>query len=181
MGFYKQAHIDSVVSCMGAVTITAFHSPAAGTFLSRIKYVLYVCHDASDSFFVALHLTRTSGHVDKFADYMVKDVKNGECFRADHLLKGKPLVHRFVKTRLPLLCKLKISHPKSFCTGGLSKFFICIIHGILPWEAWTRARLVLSVADAGWPVSEYHCCARGRMEVTGPAEITQGFHNNTSC
>lgn len=32
---------------------------------------------------------RTSGHVDKFADYMVKDVKNGECFRADHLLKGE--------------------------------------------------------------------------------------------
>lgn len=32
--------------------------------------------------------SRTSGHVDKFADYMVKDVKNGECFRADHLLKG---------------------------------------------------------------------------------------------
>jgi len=27
--------------------------------------------------------------VEKFADYMVKDVKNGECFRADHLLKGK--------------------------------------------------------------------------------------------
>lgn len=38
------------------------------------------------------YFTRTSGHVDKFADYMVKDVKNGECFRADHLLKGKPFV-----------------------------------------------------------------------------------------
>uniref|UniRef100_A0A671WEB5 Glycine--tRNA ligase n=1 Tax=Sparus aurata TaxID=8175 RepID=A0A671WEB5_SPAAU len=35
---------------------------------------------------------KTSGHVEKFADYMVKDVKNGECFRADHLLKGKSLV-----------------------------------------------------------------------------------------
>ena len=34
---------------------------------------------------------RTSGHVDKFADFMVKDVKNGECFRADHLLKGMDL------------------------------------------------------------------------------------------
>uniref|UniRef100_A0AAV2LCF0 Glycine--tRNA ligase n=1 Tax=Knipowitschia caucasica TaxID=637954 RepID=A0AAV2LCF0_KNICA len=31
---------------------------------------------------------KTSGHVEKFADYMVKDVKNGECFRADHLLKA---------------------------------------------------------------------------------------------
>ncbi|XP_028425008.1 glycine--tRNA ligase [Perca flavescens] len=31
---------------------------------------------------------KTSGHVDKFADYMVKDAKTGECYRADHLLKG---------------------------------------------------------------------------------------------
>ncbi|XP_030053724.1 glycine--tRNA ligase [Microcaecilia unicolor] len=31
---------------------------------------------------------KTSGHVDKFADFMVKDVKNGEYFRADHLLKA---------------------------------------------------------------------------------------------
>uniref|UniRef100_A0ACB8FWJ2 Uncharacterized protein n=1 Tax=Sphaerodactylus townsendi TaxID=933632 RepID=A0ACB8FWJ2_9SAUR len=31
---------------------------------------------------------KTSGHVDKFADFMVKDVVNGECFRADHLLKA---------------------------------------------------------------------------------------------
>lgn len=26
--------------------------------------------------------------MDKFADYMVKDAKTGECYRADHLLKG---------------------------------------------------------------------------------------------
>ena len=31
---------------------------------------------------------RASGHVDRFTDYMVKDVKTGECYRADHLLKG---------------------------------------------------------------------------------------------
>ena len=31
---------------------------------------------------------RASGHVDKFADYMVKDLKTGECFRADHLIEG---------------------------------------------------------------------------------------------
>jgi len=31
---------------------------------------------------------KASGHVDKFSDFMVKDVKTGECFRADHLLKG---------------------------------------------------------------------------------------------
>ena len=26
--------------------------------------------------------------MDKFADYMVKDLKTGECFRADHLIEG---------------------------------------------------------------------------------------------
>ncbi|XP_068588447.1 glycine--tRNA ligase [Cebidichthys violaceus] len=31
---------------------------------------------------------KTSGHVDKFADYMVKDAMTGECYRADHLLKA---------------------------------------------------------------------------------------------
>lgn len=31
---------------------------------------------------------RASGHVDRFADFMVKDVKTGECFRADHLIEG---------------------------------------------------------------------------------------------
>ncbi len=29
----------------------------------------------------------TSGHVDRFTDFMVKDVKTGECFRADKLLE----------------------------------------------------------------------------------------------
>lgn len=29
----------------------------------------------------------TSGHVERFADYMVKDVKTGDIFRADHLVK----------------------------------------------------------------------------------------------
>ncbi|KAJ3043385.1 Glycine--tRNA ligase 1, mitochondrial [Rhizophlyctis rosea] len=30
---------------------------------------------------------KTSGHVDRFADYMVKDTKTGDIFRADHLVK----------------------------------------------------------------------------------------------
>lgn len=29
---------------------------------------------------------KTSGHVDKFADFMVKDLKNGQCHRADKLI-----------------------------------------------------------------------------------------------
>lgn len=31
---------------------------------------------------------RASGHVDRFSDWMVKDLKTGECFRADHLIKN---------------------------------------------------------------------------------------------
>ncbi|XP_066147370.1 glycine--tRNA ligase [Euwallacea fornicatus] len=31
---------------------------------------------------------KASGHVDRFADLMVKDVKTGECFRLDHLIKA---------------------------------------------------------------------------------------------
>ncbi|XP_017480431.1 PREDICTED: glycine--tRNA ligase isoform X2 [Rhagoletis zephyria] len=31
---------------------------------------------------------KSSGHVDRFADLMVKDVKTGECFRLDHLIKN---------------------------------------------------------------------------------------------
>lgn len=30
---------------------------------------------------------KASGHVDRFTDYMVRDVKTGDCFRADHLLE----------------------------------------------------------------------------------------------
>ena len=30
---------------------------------------------------------RASGHVERFADLMVKDEVTGECFRADHLLE----------------------------------------------------------------------------------------------
>ena len=33
-------------------------------------------------------LTSNSGHVARFADLMVKDTKNGECFRLDHLIKA---------------------------------------------------------------------------------------------
>ncbi|XP_019870544.2 glycine--tRNA ligase [Aethina tumida] len=31
---------------------------------------------------------KASGHVDRFADLMVKDCQNGECFRLDHLIKA---------------------------------------------------------------------------------------------
>ncbi|KAL3311426.1 hypothetical protein Ciccas_009993 [Cichlidogyrus casuarinus] len=31
---------------------------------------------------------QVSGHVERFTDFMVKDLKTGECFRADHLIEG---------------------------------------------------------------------------------------------
>lgn len=30
---------------------------------------------------------QASGHVERFSDYMVKDVETGDCYRADHLIK----------------------------------------------------------------------------------------------
>lgn len=33
-------------------------------------------------------ILRASGHVERFADLMVKDLKTGECFRLDHLIKA---------------------------------------------------------------------------------------------
>jgi glycyl-tRNA synthetase (class II) len=45
---------------------------------------------------------KASGHVDRFNDLMVKDVKTLECFRADHLLKGtRPMRPR---DRMPGAC-----------------------------------------------------------------------------
>lgn len=43
-------------------------------------FVFYICN--ANLFF------RASGHVDRFADLMVKDTVNGECFRLDHLIKS---------------------------------------------------------------------------------------------
>lgn len=81
---------------MEAATIAAFHSPVADTLFGW-NYILTanLLTRLDKSHVCSLFSPRTSGHVDKFADYMVKDVKNGECFRADHLLKGGPLVHLF--------------------------------------------------------------------------------------
>ena len=39
----------------------------------------------------------TSGHVERFTDFMVRDVKTGECFRADKLLEDS--IDEFLKVR----------------------------------------------------------------------------------
>jgi len=43
---------------------------------------------------------RASGHVDRFADLMVKDVNTGECFRLDHLIKAH--LEKFVSDKKTL-------------------------------------------------------------------------------
>lgn len=96
---------------MEAASIAAFYSPVTDTF-TRFKVSDQIWKRHVPPFEPIF--PRTSGHVDKFADYMVKDVKNGECFRADHLLKGeffcintfRELV--FVAKCLPLDTKLNI-------------------------------------------------------------------------
>lgn len=42
---------------------------------------------------------KTSGHVDKFTDFMVKDESNGECYRADKLLEGKDSMRHKERSR----------------------------------------------------------------------------------
>ena len=39
-------------------------------------------------FILKIFFNRASGHVDRFTDVMVRDVKTGDCYRADHLLEG---------------------------------------------------------------------------------------------
>lgn len=44
---------------------------------------------------------KASGHVDRFTDVMVRDVKTGDCYRADHLLEGhleKLIAHKKTST-----------------------------------------------------------------------------------
>lgn len=43
---------------------------------------------------------KTSGHVDKFADFMVKDLKNGNCQRADKLISDW-VDKQFAKKKAP--------------------------------------------------------------------------------
>lgn len=111
--------------------------------------------------------------MDKFADYMVKDVKNGECFRADHLLKGKS-VHLFVYLLTMETSGMHLELKSLYV-------FICIIHGFLQSERCIRFDPMLVVAAACRLGFKYQFSAWGRTEVAGPAEITQGFNSNTSC
>lgn len=90
--------------------------------------------------------------MDKFADYMVKDVKNGECFRADHLLKGKSVVHLFVYLQTMESSGMHLQLRSLYV-------FICIIHGFLQSEKCIWFDPMLSVAAAGWLGLKYQFSA----------------------
>lgn len=72
---------------------------------------------------------KASGHVDRFQDYMVKDLKNGECFRADHLIEAtfqKMLVDKKVaaetKTEIRALMPLIDGMSKDDMRDTLKKY-----------------------------------------------------------
>jgi len=44
---------------------------------------------------------RSSGHIDRFADWMVKDVGTGECFRANQLIRSQSEALIRVKLEMP--------------------------------------------------------------------------------
>lgn len=82
----------STAPCLHQNPSSSEHSPFYSPLICSFNLLPW--HHLWNSYSVLLSCFRTSGHVDKFADYMVKDVKNGECFRADHLLKGLSLFLR---------------------------------------------------------------------------------------
>lgn len=79
---------------------------------------------------VKLFFCRASGHVDRFADLMVKDAVNGECFRLDHLIKShleKICVEKNTKQETIQRCEsilTKVSENyNQFETSPNTKFF----------------------------------------------------------
>jgi len=56
-----------------------------------IYFILSITKPCAQHNIIAVLLlifSRASGHVDRFTDVMVRDVKTGDCYRADHLLEG---------------------------------------------------------------------------------------------
>lgn len=59
---------------------------------------------------------KTSGHVDKFTDFMVKDTENGECYRADKLLEDH--IDHLIETTAPDEVNTK-THTHHTCPGDV--------------------------------------------------------------
>ena len=45
--------------------------------------------EIDNSILTSSPVLKASGHVDRFTDFMVKDLKTGEWFRADHLIEAQ--------------------------------------------------------------------------------------------
>ncbi|XP_030830434.1 glycine--tRNA ligase-like [Strongylocentrotus purpuratus] len=69
---------------------------------------------------------KASGHVERFADFMVKDGKTGECFRADHLLQSyleKLGAAKKVTEELKKEYQTVISHLETYGKDELTELF----------------------------------------------------------
>lgn len=98
---------------------------------------------------VVSHFYRASGHVDRFADYMVKDVKTGECFRADHLVKGSSTPKHFGIICLWSLLKL------TMCTTNFAaeKDFEIPFDGLANKLLWFPFKVAFCIGFALWEIS----------------------------
>lgn len=127
---------------------------------------------------------KTSGHVDKFADYMVKDTKNGEIFRADHLVKN------VLKKRLsddddlkngvtPKLPKGKKQTPPKPLSDEIRKEYEAILEQLDNYDGKGLDGLIkkynITSPEAGNPVSE--CALFNLMFETqiGPTGNLKGY------
>ena len=59
---------------------------------------------------------RVSDHVERFQDFMVKNVKTGDCFRADHLIEGESMLH-LGRDRVGALSAGRLAMLKDFKTS----------------------------------------------------------------
>ena len=90
---------------------------------------------------------KASGHVERFTDFMVTDVKTGDCHRADHLLKGHlealledkkaPLQSDKLQVLTPLLL---LPDYRPLVESVMSVSFTCILH-YMAWHLHLIAKL----------------------------------------
>jgi len=70
---------------------------------------------------------KASGHVERFADLMVKDTHTGECFRLDHLIKATlEKITKDKKATVEVASKLLTKDPTPrFCCFLFPVFWKC--------------------------------------------------------
>ena len=86
---------------------------------------------------------KASGHVDRFNDLMVKDVKTQDCYRADHLLKGVSTVVLIRTT--PCVADISTASRPQRTWRTCSRIPCCLRRSDQTWSMrllhWTSSRL----------------------------------------